>query len=1165
MSRGIRCIAGLLLAALALVAQESRGTIRGRVSDPSGAPAAGAQVEVTNTRTGVVLRANTNAEGNYEVPYLLTGLYRVTVQLTGFRQSVHDSIEVRVNDRITLDVTLALGAVEESVTVKADAPLIDAASASVGAVVDSRRITQLPIAGGNAYHLARFTAGINASSHAPGNPTQDLVGALTVNGTRAGNSEALVDGLPNMSNGASTYMAPPQDMVEEFRVQTTTYDASAGRAAGAVISLTTKSGTNTLHGTSYLLYSPIRSVPWFNSRYLYDPNTGPITDEKRYTANPPWLYMRWGATLGGPLVLPRVYNGRNRTFWSAGYEGMEVKRQQSNTATFPTLAERDGDFSKLLAAGAQYQIYDPATAVLNSAGRTVRTPFAGNVIPASRIDAIARNILAQYPVPNAPGDATGVSNYVRAENQIWKYRSIATRVDHYFSQRWRTFARYGYSAFAQTTQNFPGIAFGSFNNPVGDRFALDNVYTINERTLLDIRYGMVHQKPYNAPLSRGFDLASLGFPSTLINQIKQKADYSGVAFPSISADSFAALGSGGGSVGSNYSHTLGGTLTRMRGNHSMRAGTEYRLLRDNAFSYGNIAPALSFANTYTKGPNDTSAGAPIGQGLASLLLGIPTGGSVNVNASRADQSHFLALFLQDDWRVTRRLTVNLGLRWEYNAPLTERYNRTIAEFNFTAAPPFATQAAAAYAAKPIPDITPSAFNVNGGLMFPGTGGHVRQLWNGDWNNIMPRIGLAYQWNARTVVRAGYGIFYVANGADYTTVTQTGFSQATSVIPSNNNGLTFQASLANPFPDGIQSPPGASAGLSTSAGRGVTYFNPGLLDPYMQRWSLNVQRELPGRTVVEVGYIGNRGTKLTTSRELDAVPNRFLSRSPVRDQATIDYLSQQVANPFAGIAAFSGTGLLSATVARSQLLRAYPAFTGLTYTSNDGYSWYHGLLVNVEKRFSKGLLFQTNWTWSKFMEAISYLNGGDASPSRGVSDQNVRHRFTFNVIYEIPVGKNRRLLGNAPRVLDLLVGGWQVQGSYEGQSGQPLGFGNSIFNGDLHNIPLPVDERKAERWFNVDAGFERRTAQQLGSNVRTMPLRFSGVLGDGVNNMDASLMKRFRITEKLDGQFRLEGINALNHVQFADPNTSVTSTAFGTITAEKGHGQRQVNFVFKLMF
>lgn len=1155
----------LSLLAPAALAQESRGLIRGRVSDPSGAPAAGAQVEVTNLSTSVTLRATSNPEGNYEIPYLITGSYRVSVNLAGFKKYTRDGIEVRVNDRITLDVALEIGSVDESITVKGDAPLVESATASVGSVVDSRKITQLPIAGGNAYHLGRFVAGITATGgHPPGNPTQDLVGAYTVNGTRAGNSEALVDGLPNMYNGVSTYMAPPQDMVEEFRVQTTTYDASAGRAAGAVVSLTTKSGTNALHGTAYWLYSPIRAVPWFNSRWLYDPATGPITDQKRYTANPPWLYMRWGATLSGPVVIPKLYDGRNRTFWSAGYEGMEVKRQQSNTATFPTMDERNGNLSKLLALGSSFQIYDPMTATLNSAGRVVRTPFAGNIIPANRLSPIAQKILTYYPEPNTTGDATGTNNYVRAENQIWKYRSIAARVDHNISERWRIFGRYGASEFGQSTRQFPSEAFGGWTNPKGDRFGFDSVYTLSPTMILDVRYGYVHMKPYSAPLNRGFDLTSLGFPASLVSQIGQKADLGGMAFPVVSVDTFTTLSQDGGSVGSNYHHTVGSTLSRVSGNHSIRAGGEYRLFRDNSFSYGNIAPSLSFGSAYTKA-TDTAAAAPIGLGLASMLLGIPTGGQVSVNASKAEQSQFTALFIHDDWRITRKLTINAGIRWEYNAPITERFNRSIAGFDFGSALPFASQAQAAYAAKPIAEIPASAFNTKGGLFFPGVNGASRNLWAGDRNNFMPRIGLAYQLTPKTVIRTGYGIFFAASGADYNDVNQTGYSLATTIIPSTDNGLTLLASLANPFPNGILSPAGSSTGLATNVGRAISFYNQELLDPYMQRWSLNVQRELPMRSVVEVGYVGNRGSKLVASRNLNAVPNPYLSSSPARDQARIDYLNQLVPNPFAGIAAFTGSTLTAANIARSQLLRPYPAFGDITYNSNGGFSWYHGLTVNFEKRFSSGLLFQTNWTWSKFMEATTFLNGGDARPYRSISDQDATHRYTMNVLYEIPIGQGKRLFGGMNRWLDLAIGGWQVQGSYEGQSGYPLGFGNMIFNGDLANIPLAVSERRAERWFNTAAGFETRAAMQLASNVRTAALRFSGVRADGINNLDASLMKKFRVTEQLTGQFRLEGINAANHVQFADPNTTVTNSAFGAVTGERGHGQRQINFVFKLIF
>jgi hypothetical protein len=329
--------------------------------------------------------------------------------------------------------------------------------------------------------------------------------------------------------------------------------------------------------------------------------------------------------------------------------------------------------------------------------------------------------------------------------------------------------------------------------------------------------------------------------------------------------------------------------------------------------------------------------------------------------------------------------------------------------------------------------------------------------------------------------------------------------------------------------------------------------------------MNIQRELPGRTVVEIGYIGNRGTKLEISRNIDGTPNQYLSTSPVRDPATINALSALVPNPFSGIPQFAGTTLASPSVAVSQLLRPDPAFTGINYTSNDGYSWYHAMTVSVEKRLAQGFSLQSAWTYSKLMEAISYLNAGDLRPARAISDLDATQRFIISGIYEFPIGHGRKFFGNMPRLVNALAGGWQLEASYEGQSGFPLGFGNAIFNGNLASIPLPVDQRKAEEWFNVNAGFDRNSANQLASNVRTLPLRFSGVRTDGINNLDASLMKHFRISERIDSQFRFEGINAANHVQFAAPNTTVTSSAFGTITSELGHGQRMINFVWKVLF
>jgi hypothetical protein len=318
-------------------------------------------------------------------------------------------------------------------------------------------------------------------------------------------------------------------------------------------------------------------------------------------------------------------------------------------------------------------------------------------------------------------------------------------------------------------------------------------------------------------------------------------------------------------------------------------------------------------------------------------------------------------------------------------------------------------------------------------------------------------------------------------------------------------------------------------------------------------------------VLQAAYVGNRGNKIDTNREYNTTPAQYLSRLPVRDQATINYLGEQVANPFYGIADFTGTGLGNVRTSRAQLLKPYPEFSSVSGSEPIGYSWYHSLQVQTERRFANGFTFQAGWTWSKFMEAAGFLNDTDLALERVISDQDFPHRLSVSGIYELPFGKGRKFLTGAKGWLNGIAGGWQVQGTYEGQSGQALGFGNAIFNGDLNAIPLPVGERSVERWFNVNAGFERDNSKQLGNNIRTFPSRFTGIRTDGINNFDLSAFKHFQLTERFKMQFRVETFNALNHPQFAAPNTAPGNSAFGSITAESGHGQRQVTLAVKLLF
>ena len=551
--------------------------------------------------------------------------------------------------------------------------------------------------------------------------------------------------------------------------------------------------------------------------------------------------------------------------------------------------------------------------------------------------------------------------------------------------------------------------------------------------------------------------------------------------------------------------------------------------------------------------------------MASLLLDLPTGGRVDRNAGLAEQSTEYSFYFHDDWRVTGKLTLNLGIRYEIESPLTERFDRSVRGYDFKTPNPLEATAKANYAASPIPELPVSDFRFTGGLTFAGVGGQPRGLWKRDINNWMPRAGFAYQLNSKTVLRGGWGLFFGPLGARRIDAIQTGFSQETTLIPSVDNGLTFVATLSNPFPDGIKTPPGAKDGLLTFAGRGISFFEENPRAPYHHRWQFAIQRELPLRVLMEVGYVGNWGTAMETTRDHRALPLNYLSRSPVRDQATIDYLGAQVNNPFFGL--LPGTGLANRTVSRSYLLAsgAYTGFTGMTSMDNLGYSRYHSLTVRGERRFAAGWTLNVGYSWAKNMEATSRLNGQYSDLEYVVSDQDRAHRIVISGIFELPFGRGKAVLGSAGRAANAIAGGWQVQGIYTGQGGQPLGWGNIFFRGNsVHDITLPVSERTPQRWFNTGAGFVRASGEQPGSNFRVWPSRLSDVRGDGVNMFDLSVIKNTRIKERMTAQFRAEFLNAMNHPNFNNPNTSVTSSAFGQVTSQKGY-PRRIQFGFKFLF
>lgn len=1145
-----------------LAAQDPRGTVAGTVRDASKAVVPGASVTITNVAMGTRSSAVTNAEGFFEIPYLIPGTYEVTVELAGFKKYVRQDLPLRIADRLQLEIDLELGGTVEEVTVSAATALLETTSASLGNVVDARRVSELPTPHGDPYALIGLAAGVSYTGSTrldrPFEPTH-IVG-YAMDGTRGNRSDLTIDGVPstataNAGEVIASYVPPP-DIVQEFKVQTATFDASFGNTEGGVTNLTIKSGTNALHGTAYFNKTP-RGM--FANDFFANANHLPLAD---------FSYNRYGGTAGGPVMVPG-YDGRRKTFFMYGFEGIHESRPRNNgTPTVPTDRMRNGDFSELLALGPQYQIYNPFTRRSVGGGRFQQDPFPGNIIPQNMINPVARAALEYIARPLTPGAADGTSNFQNPSlPETIKYATNTIRVDHVLTGQQRLYGRFSwYDRNSNYNNYFNNLATGEWFKFISRQAAVDHVYVLNGSTVLNLRYGynwFVRGTDTN-PANHGFDLTSLGFPGAYSSAIPDDVR----RFPRFDIAGYQGTGFGG-EFRPNETHSFIATVNKSMGTHSFRTGLEFRRYRETSRFFGNNQTGqFTFDTTWTRGPLDNSTGAPgsLGQSFAAFLLGLPTSGTVARTASYDEASSTYGIYLQDDWRMGSRLTLNLGVRYEYETALTEADNRSVRGFDAAAAQPIESAARAALnsAATGVPL---SQFQVRGGLTFAGIGGEPSALYDTPKNNVMPRAGFTYKVDEQTVLRGGYGIFYGFLGQRRGDVITTGFSSTSNMVITLNNGLTFLETLSNPFQGGIQEPLGASQGIETFLGQSITFFDLDPKSPRMQRWQIGVQRELPGRWMVEASYVGNHGTDIQTSRNLNATPLQYLSTSPVRDQATINYLSANVPNPFFGLMPVTaGSAFRGQNIARERLLRPFPHFDNVTTTTNEGRSWYHALQAGLQRRFSGGYTISANYTFSRFTEATEFLNAADPSPWEGISSQDVPHRLTVNGIWEIPVGRGRRFGSDLSSALDAVIGGWQVQGIFAYQTGFPIGFGNLLFTGDLDDIALSSSERTLARWFNTDAGFNKVSAQQLASNVRTFPLRLDSVRADGIANLDLSVIKNASLGAGKTLQLRVEAINALNHPRFPGPNTNPTQVAFGTISASSQlnyarRGQVTVKFLF----
>ena len=1161
--REIRCCLFAAVATVAAVnAQAPRATIEGDVTDQSGAALPDVTITILNTSTGVVTTTKTDSAGHFYVPYLNPGvIYRVSGEKQGFQRVVAENVQTVVNEVTRVRLALRVGSLTQEVTVSAVTPVLTTANATLGGVVDNQKLRELPLKGRNPYSLVALVPGVRPSAGLNDLPVDQISTAYaSINGARANQNEYLLDGAPNSAPAQNQPVVfPSADVVEEFKVDTSGYSAEFGRAGGGVFNVVTKSGGSQFRGDIY---------EFFRNDKL---------DAKNFFAGlgdlkPKYRFNQFGASLGGPVIFPKLYDGRKRgTFFFINYEGARVVQGVTYTATVPTDRQRQGDFSQTFNnKGQLIQIFDPGSTQSdpNHPGKYIRDPFLGNIIPPDQIDTVAKQLLQFIPLPNARGDPiTGVNNFVSAEAQFIQKDTGMIRIDHAISANQKIFGRLSWDDTPQIRANvFGNVGSPSFGPQVFNRrgFIFDDVLTITPTLILDWHYSFSRLTNVRTPRSFGFDIASVGFPENLAAQIGPPSlpaiTVSGMGGSfSIANQGTAALLGGNDFIRFGMdTHAWQGAISKVKGRHTIKSGAEFRLMRFNTTQHGDTANNFTFGAGFTQGPDPNTASQTAGFGFASFLLGTG-GGAISIVPHLALQQLYTGVFVSDNIRATRKLTLNVGLRYDYESPRTDRFDQ-LSNFD-------------ANAALPLPGLS-----LRGGLTFVGVNGSPRGQWNPERSNVSPRVDFAYAVFPRTVVRGGFGLFYAATtgvGADAAAFGVSGFGADTTFFGSRDGGLTPFRFLRDPYPDGINQPTGSRLGAMTLLGQSIQFVDRNLHTPYAEDWNFSVQRELPGNTLVQAAYTGSRGIHLFAPMEWNQLPDEDLKLG-TQLQVLVD-------NPFYG--QIMAGPLSSAQVSRAQLLRPFPQFTGVSpVNSTRGASTYHAFEVQAEKRMGRGVSFTAAYTFSKLIDDVNSgfagesLSGGggvqdynNLRAERSVSNIDQPQRFVASYLWQLPFGPGRRFAGSSGGFAGRIVGGWQIGGLLTIASGPPLGVtcatNNTHSEGggcrpNLVGDPrLDGDQPTIGHFFNTSA-FAQPDAFTFGNAGRFIP----SLRGDGTKNFDFSLSKTTPLTEHTKLEFRGEFFNLFNRPQFAPPNTSFapTNAKFGTVSSQ-ANLPRDIQLAMKLYF
>lgn len=1130
-----------------IFAQEFRATLSGRVTDPSGASVPGAMVIATKSDTGSRSQTKTDNAGLYSLPLLPPGLYSLTAESKGFKKYVQNGLTLGTDQKVSQDIVLAIGESSQSVVVTADASVLEGTTASTGQVISTREVENLPVNGRSAMTLAYLGFGVISNEARDQERPFENAGLSNqaIGGAAGGANEMLLDGIPNTGttgqSGLRVAYSPPMDAVAEVKVDTFNVDAAYGRSGGGTISIVTKGGTNLFHGSAYEYNqtSAMNATPFF---------TNAAGGKKTVSAQ-----NSFGGSIGGPVIIPKVFNGKNKLFFFFSYEKWLDRAPNPSFFTVPTAAERTGDFS-----GIATKLYDPNSAVATGTTITRTALFPGNVIPASRLNPVAMNYLKLLPAGNTQGNPDGTNNFFVGLSTLQNYSSYNYRGDYNISDRNKLNGSFHSSLWKSDSAQQFGIASGETAYRETSGATIDDVHTFTPTLVGDLRIGYSRYRPYYTQFNIGYDATQLGFPSYITSNATVPQ------IPQINFnDNFTQIAGGHQTNQPLNTYQVLGVVTKILGKHSLKAGAEMRKYQFSQVNWTAAAGSFTFDNTWVKQTSTTSSTSATGTGLASFLLGLPSSGSYTFNAFSTQDEYYSAAFLNDDWRVKSNVTVNIGLRWEYSSPSEERYNRQAGGFNPTAVNSTTTAAQAAYAANyaayPNPKIPVSAFSAAGGIFFSTSDN--RDSYQTPKNSVAPRLGISWTPEAlhqKTVIRSGIGIFYYP----YPVVTQPqpGYTYTNSFVATNNSYLTPAATLSNPFPQGLVQAPGNSNGVNTSLGQSVSFYNPNLLNEYSLRWDLDIQHQLGKNLLLEVGYTGNHSVHLATSQSLGALPAQYLSTLPVRDTANINALGATVANPFAGL--LPGQSNNGTTTSLSNLLRAYPQFSGVTenYVGN-GSSFFHQFAFRAQKRYENGLQFLVNYQHSRLMEKNSYLNNnpGAFNLERRVSASDRPNRLASSVSYELPFGKGRRFLGNANWLVNGVIGGWSTAVIQTFQSGAPLAWGNVIYYGGNLNY----NPRNISHAFDITQ-FNLVSAQQLSNNLRTFPTQFNNLRVDTTHNWDVNVSKAFPIYERLKLVYRAEAFNLTNRAQFSAATLTPTSNTFGQISSQSNL-PRAIQMSLRLVF